>query len=114
MNFVELCRKGAGWPSLHRDVPVRASGKKSWSLSQDDVARFVGQVRSRSDDLQSELRLRDERIRELAEEKAKLVEQNCLLESQVRKLQLVERIKQTSEAMGLEHHQFKRLTESFE
>ena len=109
MNFVESCRKGAGWPSLHRDVPLKTDGQKIWGMSQETLASFVGQVRSRSDDLISELRSRDDRISRMSEEKAQISADLAAAEITLAKYEIAKKVKMASESLGLEADQCKRL-----
>lgn len=111
MNFVETCRKGAGWPSLHRDVPQKKEGARSWSMSQEELAGFVGQVRSRSDDLISELRSKDERIAKLADEKADMAKELSKLAVKLAAHEFADRIKARATSMGLEADQAKQLSD---
>lgn len=112
MNFVELCRKGAGWPSLHRDVPVRPDGKKSWSISQEDLAAFVGQVRSRSEDLIDELRSKDALIAKLSDEKAAAAQREARLEAQLMYVNVARKVKAAAESLDLKSEDVKRLEAS--
>jgi len=109
MNFIEQCRKDAGWPSLHRDVPLRREDQKVWSLSQEEVARFVGAVRSRSDDLQSELMGKDQLIARLSDEKAKMAKLIAELATRVDQWEASKRVKREAEAQGLEAGPVNRL-----
>lgn len=109
MNFVEQCRKGAGWPSLHRDVPQKKDGQKSWSISQEELAAFVGQVRSRSDDMVAELRSKDDRIAKLSDEKAAMAKENAVLSAKLLAYEFTKKVTRKSEALGLDHAQTKEL-----
>lgn len=74
-NFLEMCRKDAKWPAIVRDVPLFSKGdgaKKSWAVSQDELADFIVAVRIRSDDFWDQFdTVKDERDA-LAEDKIKL------------------------------------------
>jgi peptidoglycan hydrolase CwlO-like protein len=112
MNFVELCRKGAGWPSLHRDVPLKPEGQKVWSLSQDELAKFIGQVRTRSDDLLSKLSSKDELIAKLSDEKAAMAKELAEVKSKLWTYEASRQVKRRAESLGLEAQQVKALGDS--
>lgn len=112
MNFIETCRKGAGWPSLHRDCPVKPEGQKTWSLSQDELAKFIGQVRTRSDDLQSELLSAKDLISKLSDEKASMAKELAVVKSKLWSYEAQGMVKRRAESLGLEAQQVKMLSES--
>jgi hypothetical protein len=69
-----MCRKDAKWPAIVRDVPQfsrNGGDKKTWSMSQDEIADFVAAVRIRSDNAGEEVdrlrlqldSLRDENVK---------------------------------------------------
>ena len=114
MNFVEHCRKDAGLPAFHRDVPRKQDDAQRWSISQEKFASFVGAIRSRSDDLQSDIQSKSERIEKLADEKAAMAKKIAELQTRLAVFEISREVSRKAEALGLEQGQTKQLTSAVE
>ena len=109
-NFVEQCRKDAGLPAFHRDVPKPKPGSKKAGVSLDEFAQFVGAVRNRSADLQAELQARDELLQRCADEKAKLVKEISRLGIKEAIDLAGDRVLNRAESLGLADDQCRQLS----
>ena len=112
MNLVEAARKAAKWPDMHRDVPQfgKPNGdKKSWSITQDELASFVGAVGSLSSDLMTRIESLNSANAKLANEKANLAAENARLTAKLAAYETARLVKQEAESMDLKPAQVNRL-----
>lgn len=110
-NFIEQCRKGANWPALHRDVPQFDKGGR-WAVTQEELAAFIGQVRSRSEDWLLERESLQQRIAALSDQKAAAVREAAESGIKLAAHESADRVKRTATGMGLEADKANRLAES--